>query len=155
MRTTTLLLLVSVILPTAARAQRSDELKKGARLAITESGGATMKGSIVAMSADSITVAAERGADVRTIALRDVGSIRVRHVSHLRGLLMGALIGTTAGALGGAIIGASDNSCGFLTCGRADNAAFAAFILGTGGLAAGSVIGAAVGWPTWKTVTGR
>jgi hypothetical protein len=155
MRIASLLFTASLILPAGVQAQRNDDLKNGARLSITESGGRTMKGSVVAISGDSITVAAERGIDTRTFALRDVRSIKVRHVSHVRGFFMGALIGAAAGALSGAIIGGADDSCNFFACGRAGNAAFAGAVFGTGGLALGSLVGVAAGWPSWETINLR
>jgi hypothetical protein len=155
-RTISLILTASLILPATALAQRNNELKNGVELAVTESYGTTMKGRIVSVSTDSITIVARgsgSGGVFHTIALRDVRSMKVKHVSHARGLFMGALIGTAVGALSGAIIGGADSSCNFFACGRAENAAFAAALFGTGGLTLGSLFGVAAGWPSWKTVT--
>jgi hypothetical protein len=155
MRTISLFFVASLILAAPAQAQTKNELKSGVQLELFERGSGSLKGRVLSVSADSITVVADRGSTTRTVAFSDVGPIKVRHRSHLRGLLMGALIGTATGALSGAIIGGSDDSCGFFSCGRAENAFFAGAVFGTGGLVAGSLIGVAAGWPTWNTISPR
>lgn len=142
------LLIVLVLAPALAGAQKANDLKRGAQVAITDTHGKKIKGRYVGQSDDSISIR-RLGAAPVSLDLRQVTTIKVRHASHVKGLLLGALIGAGVGAIGGGVMGGMDDSCGFFSCGRAQNAAFGASVIGVLGLGIGSVTGLIAGWPSW------
>lgn len=141
--------LLSVSLPAALLSQKLADLQQGTRVIVTDQGGREVKGRVIRISTDSMFVSMN-SVQTRTVPMSNVRSVKVGHVSHLRGLVMGAAMGTLIGGVGGGVLGAMDDSCDFLSCGRGQNAAFGAGAFGTIGLVLGSLFGVMGGKEVWQ-----
>lgn len=149
MRALILCALLGVALPAAALSQKVTDLQQGTRVIVTDRSGTEVKGRLIRISTDSMFVSLNP-AQARTVPMSNVRSVKVAHVSHLRGLALGAAIGVVIGGVGGAVLGGMDDSCSFLSCGRGENAAFAAGAFGTVGLVLGSLFGVMGGKEVWQ-----
>lgn len=120
-------------------------LVDGSRVRITADSGRVLTGSLLRVNADTLTIAASRGAPLQIPAARltslDVSRGRNRGGWSLGGALIGGLVG---GVLGGASGGHDDPT------GLGAGAGFAAG--GILGLLSGAVIGALVAPERWQPV---
>ena len=153
MRRMILALTISLVFSGVADAQRTDQLQQGARVRVTAFDGKDVKGTLTMMTDDSISLDLGSANGVTTVPLSFVQTIEVRHRSHWQGFMIGALLGTAVGAIGGYALGSQDETCSLLSCGREQNAEWAAAGYGFVGLALGSATGLLVGLPTWDPVS--
>ena len=141
--------------PTTGVAQQTEALKQGIRIEVTPVRGKASTGVFGSVTSDTLKFVRDDASGSRaTLALADVRSVRVSAGrSHGRGFLRGALIGTGVGIVTGAIIGAATYSRpDFFVQNRNESAAFGGFLLGLGGLIAGSAYGALAGTEIWRPV---
>jgi hypothetical protein len=143
-----LLLAVLVLGPSLAGAQRADNLKQGAHVAVIDTQGAKVEGSFVGRSGNSIILRTESGTGQASVPVDDVVSMKVRHVSHIGGFFLGGLLGGGIGAISGAILGNREG----VNISRGENSAIGAVVMGGGGLISGSILGAVLGWRSWQPV---
>lgn len=142
-------------MPMAVVAQQTAVLKQGIRIEVTPLRGKAGTGTFGSVTSDTLKFVRDDATGSRAaVALGDVRSVRVSAGrSHGRGFLKGALIGTGAGIVTGAIIGAASYSGpDFFVQNRRQSAAFGGFLIGLGGLVAGSAFGALAGTEVWRPV---
>ncbi|HUQ19873.1 MAG TPA: hypothetical protein VM099_09700 [Gemmatimonadaceae bacterium] len=142
---------LSVSLPSALLSQRLVDLQQGTRVMITDQRGKEVKGRLIKISADSVFVR-QTAEEARTVPMSNVKSVKVGHVSHLSGLVLGAVYGGLIGVVGGGLLGAMDDTCDLLACGRGENMAFGAGAFGTVGLVLGSMFGLMGGKEVWQSL---
>lgn len=145
------MVLVAVV-PATSFAQRLSDVEQGAQIRVLKRSGKTVQGVFLGAVNDSVTVARQYSKVTTTTALTNVRSVEVRDGrAHVNGALRGFLVGFALGAATGALIGAATyEHPDFFAKSRSSNAAFGALIFGTGGLAVGTIAGAAIGTPVWK-----
>lgn len=145
---------------TVVSAQRVTDIDKGVRVRITSSHGKTFSGSLVAASAESVTVLKDGAPVIRTTPSSDIARLEVSTGRHRgMGALLKGAIGLGIGVAGGALLGAASYSerspsC-FFDCTRGQAAAFGASLGGVAGLVFGTIVGVATGHESWTAVSIR
>lgn len=144
-------ILMSVV-PATSFAQRLSDIEPGVQIRVLQRSGKTVEGVLLGAISDSVTLARPRSTATTTTALRNVMRVDVRDGrEHLTGAFRGFLVGLGLGAATGALIGAATyEHPDFFARSRSANATFGALIFGIGGLAVGTVAGAAIGTEAWK-----
>jgi len=153
------LCLMTVCLALPARGQDVASLQQGVRIRVHPVTGDSRAGTYLGLAGDSLRFLGEKSTSISAaIPMDQVKAVQVSHGrSRSRGLLKGALMGSAIGFVAGAILGAATFDNGeetwcIIACSRTETAAFTGAVLGTAGLAVGSVYGAMEGSEVWKTV---
>jgi len=130
-----MMLLGCVIVP-GLEAQQPPDIGQRIRVWVgSEAGRRAVEGAYNGMSGGSLVV----GRTVVPVA--DIHTFEVYKGSRTGRAAKGLLTGLGSGVVLGVLVGAMDDSCYFLACGRAENAAFGATLFGILGAPVGLVIG--------------
>lgn len=148
---------ISAVSPILLGAQRVGDLQHGARVRVLTIDGRSRVGFVELLTPDSLTIVNEHSG-LTTARLDDVSRIDASTgTSHFAGAVRGGLKGLVAGAIVGGV-GAGlfyhrpVGGCS-IVCGRGAAMTIYGIVFGAGGLASGTLIGAAQGAEQWNPIS--
>jgi hypothetical protein len=151
MRPAIVLLLSAILIPRVCLGAETPELSKGVRVRVSAPSvrASRLTGVLVDVTPEHIRIAPDQGSAAMEILRKDLGQIEVS-TGHRRHTLVGAGLGLVVGACTGAAIGAQMEPG---MAGVSGNVVVGAGLIGTIGLAVGTIVGTLFRTETWTPLS--
>ena len=165
MRAARVVYAIALLLPSLAAAQMATPIAVGSRVRITAapSGDKKLTGTVMSLSADTLTLRQGAETNYRAFGISDISQIEVSTGTRTRkakGALVGSLVGAASGALLAGALYKKPPPCDFICLYPPDTRGDEMLIAGVAGALSGALLGSLIGArpvDTWTpaTIPGR